>query len=233
MNWLRLHTSILESVKIQSLPAPLFKAWTNLLCISRIFDGVLPSDEEIAFRLRVNVKQATRIIDDLVQRSLIDRLTDNERVMHDWGDHQYDSDSNAERQRAYRKRLKERNALHNGNVPEQSRAEQIQSRAESEAERTMPPISQSEYPLTIAEIRRHDPAVDDLFVLRLVQESTQALLSSTRFPQDRIEAATTDKVFAAVCAESYKTGPKTHGTGLLLKRVPGILMTWGVQSNGR
>ena|ERR1035438_1269164 len=94
-----------------------------------------------------------------------------------------------------------------------------------------PPLSQSEYPLTIAEIRKHDPAVDDFFVLRLVQQTTQALQSNSKFPQERLEDAITDKVFAAVCRESYaKANGRPHGTGLLLSRVPAIMVTWGIEA---
>lgn len=88
-----------------------------------------------------------------------------------------------------------------------------------------PPLpSQSEYPLTIAEIRKHDPAVDDLFVLRLVQETIQYCLSHPKFPDEKI-GLLTDAVFSRAVSESYTTGPPSHGTGLLLKRVPPIMVT--------
>jgi uncharacterized protein YdaU (DUF1376 family) len=98
---------------------------------------------------------------------------------------------------------------------------------------SMPLPSQSEYPLTIAEIRKHDAAVDDIFVLRLVQESIQYCLSSPKFPQEQLPEIT-DKVMAAVCRESYATGPPGHRTGLLLKRVPNILVSWSLEeTNGK
>lgn len=102
---------------------------------------------------------------------------------------------------------------------------------EGPATAAAPSVSQSEYPLTIAEIRKHDPAVDDFFVLRLVQQTTQALLSNSKFPQERLNDAITDKVFAAVCRESYATANgRPHGTGLLLSRVPAIFVTWGIEA---
>jgi uncharacterized protein YdaU (DUF1376 family) len=98
---------------------------------------------------------------------------------------------------------------------------------------SMPIPSQSEYPLTIAEIRKHDAAVDDIFVLRLVQESMQACLSSPKFPADKL-GSITDKVMAEVCRESYASGPPGHRTGLLLRRVPNILISWGIEAtNGQ
>lgn len=89
------------------------------------------------------------------------------------------------------------------------------------------PLSHSEYPLTRAEIRRHDPAVDDLFVIRLMQTCIQQCLSSREFPQGKLDLVT-DKVVAKACAESYATGPRNHGSGLLLNRVPPILISWSV-----
>ena len=98
---------------------------------------------------------------------------------------------------------------------------------------SIPLPSQSEYPLTIAEIRKHDAAVDDIFVLRLVQESCQACLSNPKFPDSQLSQIT-DKAIAAACRESYSTGPPRHMTGLLLKRVPNILISWGIEeTNGK
>lgn len=88
---------------------------------------------------------------------------------------------------------------------------------------------QSEYPLILEEIRHHDPAVDAMFVLRLVQETTQYCLSSPKFPQADM-GDITDKSIAKACAESYATGPRTHGTGLLLRRVPHIIETWALEA---
>lgn len=93
-----------------------------------------------------------------------------------------------------------------------------------------PPLSQSEWPLTAAEIRRHDPAVDDCFVLRLVQATMQHCISGGDMePID-------DEDMAAAVKESYDkhTGRSRHGPGLLLNRVPQIMLTWGKGSkNGK
>jgi len=91
----------------------------------------------------------------------------------------------------------------------------------------IPLPSQTEWPLTIAEIRKHDPAVDDIFVLRLAQACIQGCLSSKTFPQEKIDLVT-DKVIAKACAESFATGPPNHRAGLLLNRVPPILISWSV-----
>jgi len=53
MNWFRYHTDALDNPKVQELPPELFKFWVNLLCLARLYDGVLPDDRTIAFRLRM------------------------------------------------------------------------------------------------------------------------------------------------------------------------------------
>jgi hypothetical protein len=93
-----------------------------------------------------------------------------------------------------------------------------------------PPLSQSEWPLTAAEIRKHDPAVDDYFVLRLVQETVQFCISHG--DDEQID----DDDMAAAVKESYDkhTGRNRHGPGLLLKRVPQIMLNWGKElKNGK
>ena len=87
-----------------------------------------------------------------------------------------------------------------------------------------PTPSQSEYPLTIAEIRKHDPAVDDFFVLRLVQETMQYCLSHKDFPTAMLDKLD-DRIFMCAVRESYATGPPKHQPGLLLRRVPAIMVT--------
>jgi len=93
-----------------------------------------------------------------------------------------------------------------------------------------PPLSQSEWPLTAAEIRKHDPAVDDFFILRLVQATMQHCISGGDMePID-------DEDMAAAVKESYDkhTGKNRHGPGLLLNRVPQIMLTWGKENkNGK
>ncbi len=86
----------------------------------------------------------------------------------------------------------------------------------------------SEYPLTIAEIRKHDPAIDEMFVLRLVHTTVQHCMSHPKFPESEL-AKITDKVISQACAESFATGPPGHRAGLLLKRVPPIIVTWALE----
>jgi hypothetical protein len=130
MDWFRYYTKTLESRKVQSLPPVLFKAWINLLCVARIFDGkILP--EEAAYRLRCSPERLQELVEALHDRNLIDGPP---WTPHDWDEHQCNSDSAAERMRAYRKRKRERNALRNSDGIEQIRADTEQNRTDTEEE---------------------------------------------------------------------------------------------------
>ncbi len=227
MEWFRFYTRTLDCRKVQSLPPSLFKAWVNLLCICSLHGGALPPIEEISFRLRCSEPQVTEWLNILSDRGLIDKTPNNQLVMHDWNEHQYVSDCSTERVRKHRTKQ-------SGNVSvtppdseqNQNRTEQTQNGAlMPPAVREIMPNATSEYPLTIAEIRKHDPAVDEQFVRGLVTKTIQHCLSSKEFPQDKI-GVLTDKNMARLCRESYTTGPPGHRTGLLLNRVPPIAVTW-------
>ena len=86
----------------------------------------------------------------------------------------------------------------------------------------------SEFPATIAEIRKHDPAVDEAFVRGLSIRAVQHCMSAPSFPPETLEKIT-DKVLARAVAESFATGPPKHRAGLLLNRVPNILVAWAVE----
>lgn len=87
--------------------------------------------------------------------------------------------------------------------------------------------AQSEYPLTMAEIRKHSPAVDENFVRGLATKTCQYCLSMKDFPQDQLKDIN-DLNIASAVKESYDTWTSKrnkHGTGLLLDRVPKIMHT--------
>ncbi len=76
-----------------------------------------------------------------------------------------------------------------------------------EMQQALPKIEcQSEYPLTIAEIRKRDPATDEMFVLRLVHTTIQHCMSHPKFPEAELPKIT-DKVLSKACAQSFATGP--------------------------
>lgn len=104
-----------------------------------------------------------------------------------------------------------------------------ETQQQSAADAVAVPECQHDYPLTLSMIRERSPSTDERFVAGLVNATVQHLLSHPKFPQDRIEAATTDKVMARACQESFATGPKDHRAGLLLTTVPRIITTWGTE----
>jgi hypothetical protein len=101
----------------------------------------------------------------------------------------------------------------------------------TDGRRRMPPKIEAPkpYPLTLAELRSHDPAVKESFVARLVTETLEYCRQHPDFPPADLEQIT-DKVMAAMCQESFKTGPKNHGIGLLLSRVPPIAVSWSLEN---
>lgn len=106
MNWFRLYTEVLDHPKLQRLPGDLFKFWINLLCLARLHNGVLPSIEDIAFRLRCTDSQAEEWMMQLIERKLLDRTSEGVRA-HDWDQYQYDSDSSTQRSRKHRQKLQQ------------------------------------------------------------------------------------------------------------------------------
>ncbi len=86
----------------------------------------------------------------------------------------------------------------------------------------------AEFPKVLAEIRKHDAAADDHFARRLMTEVIQKCLSNSKFPRDMLDHVNDESVARCV-AESYRTGPKDHRAGLLLNRVPGIVLTWSLE----
>jgi len=129
--WLRLYTSVLDDPKVQRLPAEEFRGWINMLILAKEGDGLLPSIEDLAFRLRITEADATRLTETLVQRGLLD--SDGKNITpHNWHNRQFQSDASTERVKRYR------NVTRNVSEtpPEQSRAETEQSRTETEAATT-------------------------------------------------------------------------------------------------
>ena len=90
--------------------------------------------------------------------------------------------------------------------------------------RRPPQSEQKHYPLTLAELRQRDPATTEKFVHRLVD----AILDycTPRVSANDLAKIDIDQTIAAMCIESFATGPRNHGVGLLLSRVPAIAVTW-------
>lgn len=106
--WFRFYDEALDDPKVQRLSPQLFKTWVNLLCLASKEDGKLPSNDDIAFRLRISVQDAALQIEDLILAGLIDLDARGNRAPHNWSERQYASDSSAERMRKHRKSKKEK-----------------------------------------------------------------------------------------------------------------------------
>jgi hypothetical protein len=102
MDWFRFYTSTLDNRKIQALPAQIFKVWCNFLCLSRVYEGVLPPIETVSYRLRCSQKQASDWLMKLLELRLVDELPGGTYSMHEWDQYQYPSDNAAERKRRQR-----------------------------------------------------------------------------------------------------------------------------------
>lgn len=133
--WFRFYDEALDNPKVQRLAPHLFKTWVNLLCLASKDGGKLPSNDDIAFRLRISVQDAAQQVEDLILAGLIDVDAARARAPHNWEDRQYASDSSAERTKKYRENRKKQHcdshACVTVTVQKQSRTE-----AETEAEQS-------------------------------------------------------------------------------------------------
>lgn len=112
MRWFRFYHEALDDPKVQRLPAELFKAWVNLLCVASKNDGKIPDDvADLAFTMRMSQAKLAAQIEALVAAELLDR--DETLHPHNWSERQYESDDVATRV----KRHRERKAAVTANVP--------------------------------------------------------------------------------------------------------------------
>lgn len=101
--WFRYYDEALDDPKVQRLSGDLFKTWINLLCLASKSNGKLPSNDDIAFRLRISVQDAQLRTEDLIMAGLIDIGPDRALSMHGWTERQYVSDTSSARVRKHRK----------------------------------------------------------------------------------------------------------------------------------
>ncbi len=143
MKWFRFYTESLNSKKVQDLSPVLFKFWINLLALAndQAPRGSLPSDEEIAFRLRMPVKKVSHGMNELTGRGLVDDSGDMVS-MHNWENWQRGSDHAAERMRNKRRTSSEH--VPNKFAPDKKRleTEQTRDRTEAEAENLLPLLTE-------------------------------------------------------------------------------------------
>ena len=110
MKWLRLYSDVVSDPKVQRLAGDKFKAWINLLCVASQHDGILPPLADLAFTLRNTEDKITALLDDLVEKGLLDVTGDDPQgryTPHNWASRQYKSDVSAERTKRYRQRQRD------------------------------------------------------------------------------------------------------------------------------
>src|SRR5262245_22182887 len=165
--WLRLYPSILDDPKVQRLSGDLFKCWVNLLCLAKEGDGLLPSIEDIAFRLRITTEEAQRLTEELVKRGLLD--SDGQNITpHNWHNRQFQSDVSTERVQRYRNVSRNVSETANETPPEQSR-----DRAETETEQSRGASTSRAKPRSV----RTAVLPDEEFLERLQKDPAYSMLN--------------------------------------------------------
>jgi hypothetical protein len=167
MDWFRYYHDALDDPKVQGLSGDLFKAWINLLSIASGAKprGVLPSLDEIAFRLRLPSEAVATTWAVLVQVGLFDQDESGRWIPHNWESRQKKSDISTPRVRAHRKLKRSRNGRGNKiETPQRERKREKQEDFSQErnplvsldAERS-PPSARSRAPLADGSLARSPP----------------------------------------------------------------------------
>lgn len=106
--WFRFYAEALDDPKVQKLDPVTFKQWINLLCLACRHDGRLPSHDDIAFALRLDIIGTESLLDRLLIAGLIDVAKGGPNgshiAPHGWAKRQYKSDTSNERVKRYRQR---------------------------------------------------------------------------------------------------------------------------------
>jgi hypothetical protein len=131
--WFRVYEELVDDPKVQRLEPSLFRQLINLWCLTSANGGVLPSIDEIAFKLRMTPQKAQRVLDALKAAGLFE---DDEKGTHphNWEGRQYKSDiedsTAAERMRRHRNRHRNDSVTR----PVTLRASETETDTEAEAE---------------------------------------------------------------------------------------------------
>jgi hypothetical protein len=112
--WFRLYNDVVDDPKVQRLPAELFRAWVNLLCLASRHDGILPDVPDLAFGLRCSEDEVVEVLERLMDAGLLEHTTAG-LAPHNWDGRQFASDTSTGRVQEYRRRQRQ-TAHPNGNV---------------------------------------------------------------------------------------------------------------------
>lgn len=126
--WFRFYDTAIDDPKVQRLQPALFKTWVNLLCVASQNNGVLPSMEDLSFRLRISRDETDGHIQALVTAGLLDEAA-GAISPHNWHARQFKSDVSTPRVKRFRDGKRNVSETPSGTTPEaeQSRAEAEQS----------------------------------------------------------------------------------------------------------
>lgn len=135
--WFRLYDDLVDDPKVQRLPSDTFKGLVNIWCLASKAGGVLPSIDEIAFKLRMSEDKTVRLIHALHNAGLIDADGDTLRP-HNWDGRQFKSDNVSERVKKHREKQRHpvSETLHV--TPPEAETEAEQSRAEQRGQEPRP-----------------------------------------------------------------------------------------------
>lgn len=92
-HWFRFYDNVVHDIKVQALPAPMFKLWVNVLCIASDNGGCLPPLNAVAFALRVDEAAAFETITALRKAGLLDPGEVGALVPHNWDGRQFITDT--------------------------------------------------------------------------------------------------------------------------------------------
>ena len=125
--WIRLYTNVPHNHKVQRLPGGLFKFWINCLCLRGSEGGSrLPPEDDLGWSLKLSAKRVTDYLIRLERCGLVHHDNDGWE-MHDFLEHQYDSDISTERVKRFRNAQRAAAETHQSRAEADTEAEQKQS----------------------------------------------------------------------------------------------------------
>jgi hypothetical protein len=225
-DYVKLHTDILDNPKFERIPADLIKPWLKCLVIARLYGGVLPDLQTVAYRLRVDQATAATWLSRLQKGHFLEPAGQGGDLQpHDWEywnpPDKRDS-QNAERQRRFRaKRAAERNVTDEKIPPDPPKTNTTQLNVTSVTDNVTKVTLRNgvtKWPTTTTTIRAKYPGTDDAFIENLARLSMQALIGAGLDPE-----GCTDDVLAASVSKCTTSGQRS--AGLYPRTVPQCVVT--------
>lgn len=123
MKWFRFYTEALHDPKVQRLHPALFKHWVNILCVANRNreTGILPSVEDLSFQLRMKPVEVQKVLNQLIEKGLLDSTEAGQLFPHKWTERQRNSDVVSTRVQRYREKKDHENNTLQENVTLQKR----------------------------------------------------------------------------------------------------------------